>query len=130
MARAENRRLLLRLYEDSLTDQQISRWLDGHSGRGLQEKIKAALLIGLPQLLGEARPLPVMAERQAIAQPETEIPAPEPVSEPVAKPMVPTEPKAKPEIVDQGTTPAFVPSQQGHQVVAKKALVRIFEEEG
>lgn len=123
MARAENRRLLLRLYEDSLTDQQISRWLDGHSGRGLQEKIKAALLIGLPQLLGEAHPLPVMAERQVIAQPETEIPAPEPI----AKPIVPVEPKT----VDQGTTPDFLPSQAGgHQVVARKALNRLFEEEG
>ncbi|MBU2843270.1 MULTISPECIES: hypothetical protein [Acidithiobacillus] len=52
MARIGHRRILLRFYDDTPQHQEILRWIDGYSGRGLQDILRGALLIGLPQLLG------------------------------------------------------------------------------
>jgi hypothetical protein len=126
MSRAEHRRVLLRLYEDSLVDQQISGWLDGHSGRGLQERIKAALLIGLPKLLTEnvqewAIPSP-QVQPKAVPVPEPKnVPMPEPVLEPARLQESRMEPKKE-------ALPDFLPSNAEHQAVAKRALTQIFSE--
>lgn len=123
MSRAEHRRILLRLYEDSLVDQQISGWLDGHSGRGLQERIKAALLIGLPKLLTEnvqdwAIPsLKVQPKAEPVAEPKN-VPMPEPILEPA---------QSQPE-PEKEALPGFLPSSAEHQAVAKHALTKIFAE--
>jgi hypothetical protein len=150
MARIEHRRVLLRLYEDVPRHQEILRWLDGHSGRGLQEILRDALLIGLPRLLGES------PQERSLPLPKPEPPVPERVLEPAPVPdLIPAasvQPEPKRAVPEQGCTPAgacspagvgtppggampdFVPSQQSgstneNQVVARQALTRLFETE-
>lgn len=71
MARIAHRRVLLRLYEDVPQHQEILRWLDGYSGRGLQEILRGALLIGLPRLL-ESQPSSIggATEKQPVRKAE------------------------------------------------------------
>ncbi|MBU2853335.1 hypothetical protein [Acidithiobacillus ferriphilus] len=148
MARIEHRRVLLRLYEDVPRHQEILRWLDGHSGRGLQEILRDALLIGLPRLLGES------PQERSLPLPKPEPPVRESVPERVLEPAPVPErlPEPKRTVPEQGYTPAgvstlqgvstpaggampdFVPSQQSgstneNQVVARQALTRLFETE-
>ncbi|MGK9450237.1 hypothetical protein ACSSZE_03090 [Acidithiobacillus caldus] len=132
MSRAEHRRVLLRLYEDSLVDQQISGWLDGYSGRGLQERIKAALLIGLPKLLTENVEnwaIPSLKVQQPKAEPVPEpenVPMPEPKNVPMPEPVLePAQSQPEPEME---ALPGFLPSSADHQAVAKHALTKIFAE--
>ena len=142
MARIEHRRVLLRLYEDVPRHQEILRWLDGHSGRGLQEILRDALLIGLPRLLGES------PQERSLPPPKPEPPVRESVPERVLEPApVPDRiPEPKRAVPEQGCTPAgdctpaggtipdFVPSQQSgstneNQVAARKALSELFDTE-
>ena len=149
MARVEHRRVLLRLYDDVPQHQEILRWLDGYSGRGLQEILRDALLIGLPRLLGES------PQERSLPLPKPEPPVPERVLEPAPVPdLIPAasvQPEPKRAVPEQGCTPAgmlqagggtlqggampdFVPSQQSgstneNQVAARKALSELFDTE-
>lgn len=153
MARIEHRRVLLRLYEDVPRHQEILRWLDGHSGRGLQEILRDALLIGLPRLLGESpqeRSLPLPKPEPRVPERVLE-PAPVPDRIPAApvQPTAPVQPEPKRAVPEQcpagmlpagecdpaeGAMPDFVPSQQSgstneNQVAARKVLRELFEKE-
>jgi hypothetical protein len=135
MARIEHRRVLLRLYEDVPQHQEILRWLDGYSGRGLQEILRGALLIGLPRLLSE---MP-LAGREPQERPE---PKPEPSQRPEQErvPVPERVPDLK-QVPEQGAPnqramPDFVPSSQKvapegteNQDLARKALGRLFDTE-
>ncbi|MHB1266063.1 MAG: hypothetical protein ACYCY2_00500 [Acidithiobacillus ferriphilus] len=126
MARIEHRRVLLRLYEDVPQHQEILRWLDGYSGRGLQEILRGALLIGLPRLLSESS-----QERTDPKLTQPQRPEPSQALEP-ERTLVPKQ--SVPE--QQGAMPDFVPSSQKvapegteNQDVARKALGKLFETE-
>jgi hypothetical protein len=111
MGRVAHRRVLLRLYEDVPQHQEILHWLDGYSGRGLQEILRGALLIGLPQLLS-ARPGPA---RRPEPERKSEF-MQRPESMPVEPIQQTPEPVRKPEPVvrtESGPMPDFVPSQGG-----------------
>jgi len=130
MARIGHRRVLLRLYEDVPQHQEILRWMDGYSGRGLQEILRGALLIGLPQLLS-ARPEPArMPEPERKLEPMQK---PEPIQqspEPIQRP----EPVAPKQVAQtKEAMPAFVPSRGGEIVPSNEAhgaLKKLFEWEG
>ncbi len=118
MARAEHRRILLRLYEDVPSHQRILQWLDGYSGRGLQTILCEALAIGLPQCLGEqsrSRSLEKVSASDSVVATDVVLPVAS-VSRDVSPALVPSE---------TTPVPAFVESQQS----ARKALQELFDKE-
>lgn len=138
MARVEHRRVLLRLYDDVPQHQEILRWLDGYSGRGLQEILRGALLIGLPRLLGsDARQ--GTGARQGECAPPVQVASPsETVGSSVEQPPLqdanPLQgasslPGASPrQEASERQRPDFLPGNTNGD--AKKVLAKLFESEG
>ncbi|GEM_PF-4716621 len=55
MARNSHRKILLRLYDYDSQHREIMHWLDGYERFALQNVLRRALEIGLPQVLSETR---------------------------------------------------------------------------
>lgn len=131
MARIQHRRLLLRLYDDVPRHQEILRWLDGYSGRGLQAVLCDALFAGLPQVLGTVPPEPSVPRKSP--EPSLSLPRADTMSTGLVEQKESNAPAKSQEI----SVPEFLPSTEAIDVVdyqtkqdeARAVLRQLFQDE-